>query len=80
MPVIAIGVPTVVGASVLAGELLGDENGGRLKNVLSKRGADMTVTPKDIDLLIKNAAYLLALSVNCALQPTLSPEEIAGLM
>ena len=80
VPVIAIGVPTVVGASVLAGELLGDENGGRLKNVLSKRGADMTVTPKDIDLLIKNAAYLLALSVNCALQPTLSPEEIAGLM
>ena len=80
VPVIAIGVPTVVGASVLAGELLGDENGGRLKSVLSKRGADMTVTPKDIDLLIKNAAYLLALSVNCALQPTLSPEEIAGLM
>lgn len=80
VPVIAVGVPTVVGASVLAGELLGDENGGRLKNVLSKRGADMTVTPKDIDLLIKNAAYLLALSVNCALQPTLSPEEIAGLM
>lgn len=78
VPVIAVGVPTVVGASVLAGELLGDENG--VKNVLSKRGADMTVTPKDIDLLIKNAAYLLALSVNCALQPTLSPEEIAGLM
>lgn len=80
VPVIAVGVPTVVSASVLCGELLGEKDGEWLEKTLSKSGADMTVTPKDIDLLTKNAAYLLALAVNCALQPTLSPEEIAGLM
>ena len=43
-------------------------------------GERMIVAPKDIDLLVKNASYLLALSINCALQPTLTAEEIYTLM
>ena len=35
---------------------------------------------KDIDLLVKNASYLLGLAINCALQPTLSPKELYGIM
>lgn len=80
VPVIAIGVPTVVSAVTLAGDILGEENEEILENALNKKGADMIVTPKDIDLLVKNAAYLLALSVNCALQPTLTAETVATLM
>lgn len=80
VPVIAIGVPTVVGAFTLAADILGEENEETVNNALSTVGADMVVTPKDVDLLVKNASYLLALSVNCALQPTLTPETMATLM
>lgn len=74
VPVIAIGVPTVVSVSSLAAELC--ENGA----CFNGKTSDMIVTPKDIDVLVKNASHLLALAVNCALQPTLSPEEINALM
>ena len=40
----------------------------------------LIVAPKDIDLLIKNASYLLALAINCALQPTLTQQELSALM
>lgn len=75
VPVIAIGVPTVVSVSALAAELSGGEGGERLRGM-----SDMIVTPKDIDILIKNASKLLAFGVNCALQSSLSPEEISALM
>lgn len=75
VPVIAIGVPTVVSVSALAAELSGGEGGERLHGM-----SDMIVTPKDIDILIKNASQLLAFGVNCALQSSLSPEEISALM
>ncbi len=79
VPVIAIGIPTVVDAMALASELSGVSpeklDKSKLRNALS-----MIVAPKDIDLLVKNASYLLALAINCALQPTLTPKELYGLM
>lgn len=79
VPVIAIGIPTVVDAMALASELSGISpeklNKSKLGNDLG-----MIVAPKDIDLLVKNASYLLALAINCALQPTLTPKELYGLM
>lgn len=79
VPVIAIGIPTVVDAVSLAAELSGvpSENFNK-KMPREKKG--MIVAPKDIDLLIKNASYLLALAINCALQPTLSPKELYSIM
>lgn len=77
VPVIAVGVPTVVCASVLAEEIC-EKSPEKRKDL--KNGADMIVTPKDIDILVKNASRLLALAVNCALQPSLSPEQITALM
>lgn len=38
------------------------------------------VTPRNIDQLIRHAARLLSLSINRALQPTLSVEEIEMLV
>ncbi len=77
VPVIAIGVPTVVDAVALASEISGIAPEKFEKNQLNQ---NLIVAPKDIDLLIKNASYLLALAINCALQPTLTPKEIYSLM
>ena len=79
VPVIAIGIPTVVDALSLASEISGiNENDVESTEIVEKNG--LIVAPKDIDLLIKNASYLLALAINCALQPTLSVEDLYYLM
>lgn len=79
VPVIAIGVPTVVDAVALAEEISGVEQGS-IQRKTAGNGAGLIVAPKDIDLLIKNASYLIALAINCALQPSLTPEELYSLM
>ena len=79
VPVIAIGIPTVVDAISLSSELSGISPEKLDKSKLIN-GERMIVAPKDIDMLVKNASYLLALSINCALQPTLTPKELYSLM
>jgi len=79
VPVIAIGIPTVVDAISLSSELSGISP-EKLDKTKLLNGERMIVAPKDIDLLVKNASYLLALSINCALQPTLTPKELYSLM
>lgn len=79
VPVIAVGIPTVVDAVSLASELSGVQP-QKLDKTKLINGERMIVAPKDIDLLVKNASYLLALSINCALQPSLSPKQIYSLM
>ncbi len=78
VPVIAIGVPTVVDAVSLAAELSG-LSAERMNEELLKSNS-LVVAPKDIDLLIKNASFLLALAINCALQETLTTEDLYSLM
>ena len=70
VPVIAVGVPTMVDASVLAHDLTGQE---------PDCPQGMIVTPRDIDQLIMRAGRLIGMSINTALQPTLSREELAAL-
>ncbi len=79
VPVIAIGVPTVVDAISLSAELSGVSR-EKLDKTKLRNGERLIVAPKDIDLLVKNASYLLALALNCALQPTLTPKELYSLM
>lgn len=79
VPVIAIGVPTVVNAVSLAAEISGvkaDDFNDKSLEI----GSRLVVAPKDIDLMVKNASYLLALAINCALQPSLTPHELYALM
>ncbi len=79
VPVIAIGIPTVVDAVSLACEISGvDIN--KINDKRAQKGSGLIVAPKDVDLMVKNASYLLALAINCALQPTLSVKEIYALM
>ena len=79
VPVIAIGIPTVVDSFSLAAELSGVDTKKFSSDVVERSG-DLIVAPKDVDLLVKNASYLLAISINCALQPTLTPKELYALM
>ena len=73
VPVIAIGVPTVVDASTLAYDLIGRENEPKTE----AQGHKMMVTPREIDLLIERAARFVAFAVNKALQPQLDAEDMA---
>ena len=40
---------------------------------------DMFVTPKEIDMIVKRAASLIAMGINCAIQPKMEPELFLAL-
>ncbi|MBR2868086.1 MAG: GPR endopeptidase [Clostridia bacterium] len=71
VPVIAIGVPTVVDAATLVTDYSGNEAGK-----IPESAGRMMVTPREVDLMIERAAKLTALAINCALQPEISPEDM----
>ena len=70
VPVIAIGVPTVVDVATLAESFFGTTSDP------SPDGYSMMVTTRDIDTVIKRAASLLSLAINLALHPELSRDDI----
>jgi len=74
VPVISAGIPTVVDAATLIGDMLG----GEPEPPDSCRR--MMVTPRDIDQLIGHACHTLSLAINRALQKELSFEVISYLM
>lgn len=83
VPVISIGVPTVVDAVTLASNLLNidDEKTQReLISQVSPKGRAMVVTPKEIDLLVDRAAKLISLAVNFALQPDFELCDLISLL
>lgn len=83
VPVIGIGVPTVVEASTLAFDLFDtndEEFSCQLREKVNPSGRQMVVTPKEIDLLINRAAELIALSLNSALHTDLSVNDLLSLM
>lgn len=72
VPVIALGVPTVVEARTLALELVPD---GRLEEK-STPDAGMLVSPKDIDLQVAKCAKVLGYALNLALQGHMTAAEM----
>ncbi len=77
VPVIAVGVPTVVDMATIAYDLAE----GRVDaSMVSDRGRTMMVTPREIDVIVEQASKLLAFSINRALQPQLSFEELSSLV
>ncbi|MGN0613277.1 MAG: GPR endopeptidase [Porcipelethomonas sp.] len=72
VPVIAVGIPTVVDMHTIVSNYTGEEISGELPN--------MMVTPRDVDRLVERSASMLAAGINMALQPQLDFEEIEGLM
>lgn len=71
IPVIAIGVPTVVDMHTILNSLGSPP--------ASKNIPNMMVTPRDIDRLIERATRIIACGINRALQPTMTFEDIESM-
>ncbi len=71
IPVIAVGVPTVVDMHTIVRSLTDRDAEPSMPN--------MMVTPRDIDRLTERASQLLAFGINLALQPSLGFEDVRGL-
>lgn len=81
IPVIALGIPTVVDAATLAADLL-EESGQAKADPSALRGLDaasLMVTPRDIDTQIADLSRIVGFGINLALQP-LSFEELTQLL
>ncbi len=76
VPVIAIGVPTVVDAVTMIRDFTEHTDCGGI----SENARNMMVTPREIDTLIHRAARFLSLSLNCALQPQIEPDVLLNIV
>ena len=90
VPVIAVGVPMVVYAAVIARDALSlllrdmdvneDEHqqamDGMVEQITRQGLGELVVTPREVDELVGRVARLIADGLNLALQPDLSLEEI----
>lgn len=92
LPVVAIGVPLVVYASTLTLDLLNScyENSPDLRpdserlnrltsRVLTDALGELVVTPKDIDVLVRDCAHVVANGINLAVHSGLTIDEINNL-
>lgn len=79
IPVIAIGVPTVISAYTVARNILDElEQDVDISN--AEKYAEFIVASREADLIIQRASRLISLAVNIALQPSLSAQEILMMM
>lgn len=69
IPVIAVGVPTIIDIHTVIESVTGVQTDENLPN--------MMVTPKNIDILIRHASRLIATGINMALQPSLDFDTAA---
>jgi len=105
IPVIAIGVPTVVDAVTIANDTIEylteellkqtkeespfyevlknmsqQEKYSLIQEVLTPYVHNLVVTPKEIDLLVKNISSIISRGINLALQPGLTEKEMNQLL
>ena len=73
VPVIAVGVPTVVDAVTMAQSVFGNDS---KTEQINPDGYAMMVTTRDIDTVIIRASSLVALAINLALHPELTKDDI----
>ncbi|MBR6568310.1 MAG: GPR endopeptidase [Clostridia bacterium] len=80
VPVIAIGVPTVVDGRTLAFDIL--KKAGVTEEQINNTDIKdtMMVTPKEIDELIERASRLIAMAINTALHPEINEEDILSVV
>ena len=77
VPVLAVGIPTVVDAATLCLDLL-EEAGERDfdPGILRQEGAEWFVTPRNVDSEVDILARMLGLGISTALHEALSVEEV----
>lgn len=81
VPVISVGVPTVVDAETVARDILAEAGGtGDAPAALHGQGKRLFVTPDSIDAKIRELAKLLGYGLNMALQPGLDLDDLDALL
>lgn len=94
VPVLAIGIPLVVYASTIAEDLITaayEKSGGKVRisdpdmkkmidNISNINGAEMVVTPKEIDYIINASSRVLSNALNLALHENMTLTEIQKYM
>lgn len=80
VPVISIGVPTVVEAATLAADLLEDAGASIPPQLGEGRESALFVTPRDIDEQVRELARVIGYAIDLALQPSLDLDTLTGLM
>ena len=81
VPVLSVGVPTVIEASTLAADLL-EEAGAEADALPRSLRADSTVivTPREIDAQVQALSKLIGCGINLALQPALELSDVTALL
>lgn len=74
VPVISVGIPTVVDVGTLVADLTGSNS------EIPSENRDMIITPREIDIVIERASELIGMSINKALQPDISVDEMMMLV
>lgn len=80
VPVIAMGIPTVVDGATLALSLLSQGEAQAFNDLIEPSGAQMIVTPREIDTVIERGAKLLGMSINICLQPHMDAKDLFSLV
>ncbi|MEN6350133.1 MAG: GPR endopeptidase [Syntrophomonas sp.] len=88
IPVIAIGCPTIVNATLIANQAIKKfclDSGAMyienkalnsVKDIFSHFGGSLAVTPKEVDEVIENAARIISMGVGKSLFPGISEEQL----
>ncbi len=81
VPVIAVGVPTVVDAATLCADLLEEAGHGEIDpQSLQGHGGKMIVTPKEIDTHVEDIARAVGYAINMSLHDGFSVAEITDFL
>ncbi len=81
VPVVAVGIPTVVDAATLAADLTARSGlGERPPEAFASAAEGLMVTPREIDARMRELSRLLGYGLNLALQEGLTLEDITALM
>jgi spore protease len=79
VPVLSVGVPTVVDAATMAADLLAEAGLPEPDEEKLRGSTSMTVTPRDIDRQVRDLSKVVGYGINWALQQ-LDVEEINALL
>ena len=81
VPVISVGIPTVVDAATIARDILAEAGAQEGEpDCLQGRGGQFFLTPDSIDRKIRQLAKLLGYGISMAAQPGLSCEDLTALL
>ncbi len=85
VPVISVGVPTVVDASTLCAHFLDERLKDKqlcqtVKKEFGEKSSDFFVTPKDSDVYVRNLSKLIGFAINKAVHKNMSFSEMEELL